>query len=114
MEKAQGVFFWMMLLLAANTGVLLTMLRERIFFRAVAEELGRLLPAGYDPKRLSYPYMFTFLTPPAWKAALERHLSEKPTHAARDLWLRFRKLRHWLMGIELAMVVAFILWALLS
>jgi hypothetical protein len=104
----------MMFLLAANTGVLLTLFRERIFFRAFRDELTTFLPPGYDPKRLDYPYLFGFLTPPAWAEALRGHEERFPGHPARGRWDQFRKLRTGLMLSELLMVGAFVGWMILG
>jgi hypothetical protein len=81
-----------------------------VFFRAVGDEIARYLPKGYDPKRLAYPYMFTFTTPPAWRDALAKHIESAPDHPRRQLWLRFRTLRNWLMAAELVGVLAFVAW----
>ena len=113
-DRTQTIFIWMMFLLAANTGVLLTLLRERIAFRRVREEVARYLPAGYDPKRLDYPYLFSFLTPPAWREALAAHESSLPDHPVRQAWRRFHSLRTALMIGEFAAVLVFIVWVLLS
>ncbi|WP_155121416.1 hypothetical protein [Bryobacter aggregatus] len=104
----------MMFLLAANTGVLLTLLRERIAFRAVRDEIARLLPPGYDPRRLDYPYLFSFLTPPAWRDALRAHESQFPDHRPRLAWQRFLKLRTILMLGEIAVIFAFVVWMLIG
>ncbi len=103
-----------MFLLAANTGVLLTLLRERIAFRRVREEVAAGLPAGYDATRLDYPYLFSFLTPPAWANALAAHEAHFPEHSARQAWRRFHSLRTALMFGEFAAVLVFIAWVLLS
>ncbi len=114
LEKTQSVFIWMMFLLAANTGVLLTLFRERVFFRMFRDELTRFLPPGYDPKRLDYPFLFGFLTPPAWGEALRAHGERFPEHPARGRWEQFRKMRLGLMVSELLMVAAFVVWAILG
>lgn len=104
----------MMFLLAANTGVVLTLLRERIAFRRIREEIAGLLPPGYDSKRLDYPYIFPFTTPPAWARALQDHVLKFPDHPPRLSWQRFVSIRNVLMigeGITLAVFVA---WMLLS
>ncbi len=104
----------MMFLLAANTGALLTLLRERIVFRQFRDEVGKFLPPGYDPKRLDYPFLFGFTTPPSWLAALRAHAEQFPEHPARARWSQFRKLRGVLMTGELILVAAFIVWAILG
>ncbi len=113
MNRIESIFLWMMFLLATNTGVLLTMLRERIYFRRLREEIAQYLPPGYDPKRLDYPYLFDFLTPPSWKDALARHVESFTNHPARKQWLQFRTLRLVLMVVELLAVLAFVVWMLL-
>lgn len=113
MTKFEGIFGWMVFLLSANSGVLLTLMRERIYFTKLREELARFLPAGYDPKRLDYPYILDWFTPPSWREALEQHVEAFPDHPARKRWLMFRSLRHWLMLAELAAVLAFAAWFLL-
>lgn len=113
-DRIQTIFIWMMFLLAANTGVLLTLLRERIAFRRMRDEVAAGLPAGYDPKRIDYPYLFSFLTPPAWAAALAAHEARFPEHPARQAWRRFHSLRTALMIGEFAAVLVFIAWVLLS
>ena len=113
-DRTQSIFIWMMFLLAANTGVLLTLLRERIAFRRVRDDIAVGLPAGYDPKRLDYPYLFSFLTPPAWRDALAAHESQYPEHPTRQAWQRFHSLRTALMIVEFASVLVFIGWVLLG
>ncbi|GAB4370769.1 MAG: hypothetical protein OHK0021_13530 [Bryobacter sp.] len=114
MDRTQDVFLWMAFLLATNTGIVLTLLRERIVFRTFRDELGRLLPPGYDPNRLDYPYLFDFLTPPAWREALRQHTERMSVHPARDRWLTFRRIRTVLMGVEGLLVVAFVVWAVMG
>ncbi len=114
MEKAQTVFLWMMFLLAANTGVILTLLRERIAFRRVREEIAAFLPKGYDPKRLDYPYIFSFTTPPAWARALAQHQQSFPEHPARTAWRRFVSIRNVLMVGEVITLAGFVGWLLVS
>lgn len=114
MDKTHAVFVWMMFLLAANTGALLTLLRERIVFRQFRDEVGRFLPPGYDPKRLDYPFLFGFTTPPSWAAALQSHERQFPEHPARQRWSQFRKLRGLLMAGELILMGAFIVWMILG
>ncbi len=114
MDKTQGVFIWMMFLLAANTGVILTLLRERIAFRRVRDEIAAYLPKGYDPKRLDYPYIFPFTTPPAWARALSAHVSNFPEHPARSSWRRFVSIRNVLMIGEVFTLAAFVVWMLVS
>lgn len=110
MTNYEGLFGWIVFLLSANTGVILTLLRERIYFGTLREEIGRFLPPGYDPKRLDYPYILDYFTPPSWRDALEQHQTAFPEHPARKRWLMFRRLRHWLMLAELAAVLAFAVW----
>ncbi|MFN9298353.1 MAG: hypothetical protein ACK6DZ_11650 [Acidobacteriota bacterium] len=112
MNKTQGVFLWMMFLLAANTGVILTLLRERIVFRRFRDEISGFLPPGYDPKRLDYPYLFSFTTPPAWSRALAVHRQRHPEHPYRTSWDRFVAIRRVLMLGELLTLAAFVLWML--
>lgn len=114
MDKAQGVMLWMMFLLAGNTGVVLTLLRERIVFRKIRDEIAALLPPGYDPKRLDYPYIFPFTTPPAWARALERHVEQQPEHKLRSTWERFRRMRNVLMIGEGLTIVGFVGWVFLG
>jgi hypothetical protein len=114
LDKAHSVFVWMMFLLAANTGALLTLLRERIVFRQFRSEVGSFLPPGYDPDRLDYPFLFGFTTPPSWAAALRMHEEQFPQHPARSRWSQFRKLRSVLMVLELFLIAAFIVWAILG
>lgn len=103
-----------MFLLAANTGVILTLLRERIAFRRVRDEIAAYLPKGYDPKRLDYPYLFPFTTPPAWVRALSVHVSNFPEHPARTSWRRFVSIRNVLMIGEVFTLAAFVVWMLVS
>lgn len=114
LNKTQGVFIWMMFLLAANTGVILTLLRERIVFRRFRDEVAGFLPKGYDPKRLDYPYIFTFTTPPAWARALAAHRERYPEHRYRASWERFLSIRNVLMGAELLTLVGFVGWVVLG
>lgn len=114
MDKTHAVFVWMMFLLAANTGALLTLLRERIVFRQFRDEVGRFLPPGYDPNRLDYPYLLSFTTPPSWAAALRSHEDQFPGHPARERWSQFRRLRSILMAAELLLFAAFIVWMILG
>src|SRR5262249_14434586 len=114
LDKTQQVFLWMLFLLATNTGVLLTLFRERIVYRGFREELNRFLPPNYDPKRLDYPFLFAFLTPPAWAEALRLHQEQLPEHRLRLSWLRFRKIRSLLMILEVAIVALFVVWMLLG
>lgn len=114
MDKTHAVFVWMMFLLAGNTGALLTLLRERIVFRQLREEIGKFLPPGYDPKRLDYPFLFGFTTPPSWASALRAHEEQFPEHPARHRWNQFRKLRSVLMGGEFVLLAAFIVWVILG
>jgi hypothetical protein len=109
-DRTQGVLIWMMFLLAANTGVVLTLLRERIAFRRIREEIVGFLPPGYDPKRLDYPYIFPFTTPPAWARALKLHQDQFPEHGARSAWQRFVSIRTVLMIGEALTLVAFVVW----
>ena len=103
-----------MFLLAANTGVGLTLLRERIVFRKLRDEIAGFLPEGYDPKRLDYPYIFSFTTPPAWARALLLHIEKFPQHPLRGSWLRFVRIRNVLMVGEAVTLAAFVVWMLLS
>ena len=103
-----------MFLLAANTGVVLTLLRERIAFRRIRDELASLLPPGYDPKRLDYPYIFPFTTPPAWGRALQDHIAKFPAHPPRTSWQRFVSIRNVLMIGEVFTLLAFVGWMLVS
>jgi len=114
LDKTQAVLIWMMFLLAANTGVVLTLLRERIAFRRIRDELAGLLPPGYDPKRLDYPYIFPFTTPPAWGRALQDHIDKFPDHQPRISWQRFVSIRNVLMVGEVVTLIAFVAWMLLS
>jgi len=114
LDKTQGVFIWMMFLLAANTGVILTLLRERIAFRRVRDEIAAYLPKGYDPKRLDYPYIFPFTTPPAWARALSTHIGNFPEHPARTAWRRFVSIRNILMIGEVFTLAAFVVWMVVS
>jgi hypothetical protein len=114
MNKTDTVFVWMLFLLATNTAVIVTLLRERIVFRRIRDEIARFLPAGYDPKRLDYPYLFGFTTPPAWAEALAAHRDQSPGHSARGSWERFRAIRGFLMLVEVALVVGFALWMALG
>ncbi len=114
MDRTQGVMLWMMFLLAANTGVGLTLLRERIVFRQLREEIAAFLPTGYDPKRLDYPYIFPFTTPPSWARALALHIEKYPQHALRAAWQRFLKIRNVLMLAEAITLLAFVAWMLLG
>ncbi len=114
MDRTQTVLIWMMFLLAANTGVGLTLLRERIAFRRVRGEIAAYLPKGYDPNRLSYPYLFSFLTPPAWASALAQHNQLFPIHPARSSWQRFVSIRNVLMIAEVITLAAFVCWMLLG
>ena len=104
----------MMFLLAANTGVGLTLLRERIAFRRIRAEIAAQLPKGYDPTRLAYPYLFSFITPPSWADALAQHITLFPIHPARSSWQRFVSIRNVLMLAEVFTLVAFVVWMLLS
>lgn len=104
----------MMFLLAANTGVGLTLLRERIAFRRIRDEIAAQLPKGYDPNRLAYPYLFSFITPPSWADALAQHIALFPIHPARSSWQRFVSIRNVLMLAEVFTLVAFVVWMLLS
>lgn len=103
-----------MFLLAANTGALLTLLRERIVFRQFRDEVGKFLPPGYDPNRLDYPFLFGFTTPPSWAAALASHEGQFPEHPPRQRWKQFRKLRSVLMAGELILFAAFIVWMIIG
>jgi hypothetical protein len=114
LDKTQGVFLWMMFLLAANTGVVLTLLRERIAFRRIRDEIAAYLPQGYDAKRLDYPYIFPFTTPPAWARALATHRTNFPEHAGRAAWQRFVSIRNVLMVGEVLTLVGFAGWVFLS
>jgi hypothetical protein len=114
MSKPEAVIGWIVFLLSANTGVILTLLRERIYFSKVRSELGRFLPEGYDPNRLEYPYILDPFTPPAWREALAQHVKQFAEHPARQRWLLFRRLRMWLMLAELAVVLAFAVWLVLG
>jgi hypothetical protein len=113
-SRAQSVMLWMMFLLATNTGVVLTLLRERIAFRRIRDEIAGFLPAGYDPKRLDYPYIFSFTTPPAWACAHLAHAEKFPDHKLRQVWERFLRIRNVLMLGEVATLLAFVGWMLLS
>ncbi len=113
-SRAQTVMLWMMFLLAANTGVILTIVRERIAFRRIREEIAAFLPTGYDPKRLDYPFLFSFTTPPAWDRARAIHVEKFPTHQLRLVWERFVRIRTVLMLGEVATLVAFVGWMVLS
>lgn len=104
----------MMFLLAANTGVGLTLVRERIVFRRLRDEIAGFLPKGYDPKRLDYPYIFPFTTPPAWARALALHIEQFPDHPLRTSWQRFLQIRNVLMIGEALTLGAFVVWMLLS
>lgn len=104
----------MMFLLAANTGVGLTLLRERIVFRLIRDEIAGFLPPGYDPKRLDYPYIFPFTTPPAWARALALHIEKFPDHARRASWQRFVRIRNVLMVGEALTLAAFVVWMLVG
>ncbi len=104
----------MLFLLAGNTGALLTLFRERMVFRTFRDELTGYLPPGYDPKRLDYPYLFDFITPPAWAEALRLHREQKPEHRPRGAWERFRRIRTVLMLSEIALLAGFVVWALLG
>ncbi|MEO5953441.1 MAG: hypothetical protein ABIQ44_13330 [Chloroflexia bacterium] len=114
MDKTQNVLIWMMFLLAGNTGVVLTLLRERIVFRRIRDEIAGFLPKGYDPKRLDYPYIFPFTTPPAWSRALLLHVEAFPEHPIRASWERFLRIRNVLMVGEALTIVGFVGWMLLS
>jgi len=114
LNRTQTVLIWMMFLLAANTGVGLTLLRERIAFRRIRDEIAGFLPKGYDPRRLDYPYMFPFTTPLAWKLALDQHISQHPEHTSRKSWARFVSIRNVLMIGEVVTLAAFVVWMLLS
>jgi hypothetical protein len=114
MSKPEALIGWIVFLLSANTGVILTLLRERIYFGKLRGEVGRFLPDGYDPNRLEYPYILDAFTPRAWREALRQHCEQFPSHPARQRWLLFRRLRHWLMWAEIAAVLAFAAWLVLS
>jgi hypothetical protein len=114
LDKTQAVLIWMMFLLAANTGVVLTLLRERIAFRRIRDEIAGFLPPGYDAKRLDYPYIFPFTTPPAWGRALQLHIEKFPEHAPRLSWQRFVSIRNVLMIGEVVTLIAFVAWMLLG
>ena len=73
-----------------------------------------LLPKGYDPNRLSYPYLFSFLTPPAWAAALAHHIQLFPEHPGRASWQRFVAIRNVLMIAEVITLAGFVGWMLLG
>lgn len=113
-EAAPNILTWIVLLLATNTGVILTLLRERLVFRLFREELERLLPPGYDPKRLDYPYIFDFTVPPAWREALAKHEQRMSVHPARDRWLIFRRIRNVLMVVEVLLIFAFAAWMVMG
>jgi len=114
LDRTQSVLIWMMFLLAANTGVGLTLLRERIVFRRIREEIAGFLPPGYDPKRLDYPYIFPFTTPVSWATALDAHRERFPDHPVRASWQRFVRIRNVLMVGEAVTLAAFVAWMLLS
>lgn len=114
MSKPEAIIGWIVFLLSANTGVILTLLRERIYFAKLRQEVAGFLPQGYDPNRLEYPYILDRFTPPAWREALAQHHRQFPDHPARKRWLLFRSLRHWLMLAELAAVLAFAVWLVLG
>lgn len=110
LDRTRDVMLWMMFLLAANTGVGLTLVRERMVFRRLREEIAGFLPPGYDPKRLDYPYVFPFTTPPAWARALQLHMEKFPEHPVRASWQRFLRIRNVLMVGEAVTLVAFVVW----
>lgn len=114
MGKDKLVFGWMLFLLATNTGVLLTMLRERVAFRVIRERIAAYLPPGYDPSRLSYPFLFDRLAPPSWRAALAEFERVSPEDPHGRRWRQFQKLRSGLMLAEIVGVLLFVVWMVLA
>lgn len=114
MEKDRLVLVWMLFLLATNTGVLLTLLRERITFRMIRDSIVAFLPPGYDSKRLAYPFLFDRLAPPSWRAALAAYEQSDSSNLQLRRWRQFQKIRTGLMLAEVAGILLFAVWMALG
>lgn len=114
MDKDRLVLVWMLFLLATNTAVLLTLLRERITFRLIRDGIVAFLPPGYDSQRLSYPFLFDRLAPPSWRAALATYEQLESANAQRKRWRQFQKIRIGLMLAEVAGIFLFAVWMALG